>query len=145
MRYDYRKALMSDIKAYIRENGFENKGYYELYDLLWVEDSVTGNGSGSYTFNRCQAKEYLKGNLMIELEDALNEFGCGIDIIGNDFDTCKVSVGNGLFYLNREDCDLYGLSPVVDIWDKGAEWCDVVIRCNLLGECLDKVLTNKNF
>lgn len=144
MRYNYRRALMNDIEAYIRENGCDGMNHDDLYDLLWIEDSVTGNGSGSYTFNRCQAKEYLKGNLMTELEDALNEFGYKIDIIGADFDTCKVSVGNGAYYLTKDGCESWGLYPSVDIWDKGAEWCDVAIRCHLLGECLERVLTKKN-
>lgn len=28
----------------------------------------------------------------------------------------------------------------VNILDKGAEWCDVTIRCYLLGQCLDEVI-----
>ena len=28
----------------------------------------------------------------------------------------------------------------VNILDKGAEWCDVTIRCYLLGQCMDEVI-----
>jgi hypothetical protein len=38
-----------------------------------VEDSVTGNASGSYTFNRWTAKEYVADNMEL-LKDALDEF-----------------------------------------------------------------------
>ena len=30
--------------------------------------------------------------------------------------------------------------PDVNILEKGAEWCDVTIRCYLLGQCLDEVI-----
>ena len=68
--YDYREALKADIKQYIEDNGtwleLEDLDQYELYerlkDNLWTEDSVTGNGSGSYTFNRYEAKKNLEGN-----------------------------------------------------------------------------------
>lgn len=85
--YDYKEAVKEDVKEYIRENysadeiresletsaarsDFEEK----LNDNLWVEDSVTGNASGSYTFNTWQAEENLCHNMDL-LEEACNEFG----------------------------------------------------------------------
>ena len=32
----------------------------DIIDALWTDDSVTGNGSGSYTFNGLKAKENIK-------------------------------------------------------------------------------------
>ena len=46
----------------------------DLHDVLWTEDSVTGNGSGSYTFSRIMAELYLIGNSDL-YEQALEEFG----------------------------------------------------------------------
>ena len=43
--------------------------------MLWTEDSVTGNASGSYTFDREQAKEYVSDNMELAVE-ACREFGC---------------------------------------------------------------------
>lgn len=45
-----------------------------IYDDLWVSDGVTGNGSGSYTFNAYQADEHLQGNIKLAVE-AFVEFG----------------------------------------------------------------------
>lgn len=107
-KYDYRQAVMDDIREYISEHDIrvtsDNRDEIEseLRDTLWNDDSVTGNASGSYTFNTWQAEEYLCHNVDL-LQDACSEFGC---------------------------------EPRLD----SAEWCDVTIRCYLLGECLSSVL-----
>ena len=110
-RYDYYENVLADVKEFINERGIEsvteeNKDdlYEELYDDMFVSDSVTGNASGSYTFNTWKAEENLCHNMDL-LKEALEEFGCGID------------------YLER-----------------GAEACDVTIRCYLLSQCLSKAL-----
>lgn len=59
--YNYRREIKQDIKDYIRENNPE-MDFDSLYDTLWTEDSVTGNGSGSYTCNRYRAKEMVSDN-----------------------------------------------------------------------------------
>lgn len=46
----------------------------KLNDALWVDDSVTGNASGSYFFNRYEAEEAITHNLDIAIE-AFKEFG----------------------------------------------------------------------
>lgn len=78
--YNYKKAVKDDIKNYINEN--INLSDYEdldelqeyLQNTLWTEDSVTGNGSGSYTFDTYQAEENIAHNWDL-LQDALEEFG----------------------------------------------------------------------
>lgn len=78
--YDYREAITEDVKEWIKENidltewtedseGLEQ----QLNDDLWTEDSVTGNGSGSYTFNRVQASLYVLDNMDV-LQEAFDEF-----------------------------------------------------------------------
>lgn len=81
-RYDYLQAVIEDVKNEIINNydykneiyedrdGFEQK----LNEDLWICDSVTGNASGSYTFNAWQAEEYLCHNFDL-LFEALQEFG----------------------------------------------------------------------
>ena len=86
MAYDYREAMREDVKAWLADN-FE---YLEdsvddttdreavaefLNDMLWAEDSVTGNASGSYTFDRAQAKEYVDDNMELAVT-ACREFDC---------------------------------------------------------------------
>lgn len=71
--YDYRETIKEDIKTWIDENmeagevreRIENdrEGLVEeLNNDLWIADSVTGNASGSYTFNSYEAEENLCHN-----------------------------------------------------------------------------------
>lgn len=45
-----------------------------LSEELWTDDSVTGNGSGSYTFNTYQAEENLAHNWEL-MQEVADEFG----------------------------------------------------------------------
>lgn len=113
--YNYHESILSDILDYINEHyttkeiseklAERDDWEQELNDDLWIEDNVTGNASGSYTFSRYQAEENLAHNWDL-LADALAEFGFS------------------------------GCNPI----EKGAEWCDVTIRCYLLGESLSAAL-----
>lgn len=62
--YDYIEALVEDIKEYLEDNNINKNDVDEdkLNDKLFNEDAVTGNASGSYTFNTEQAKQNLIGN-----------------------------------------------------------------------------------
>ena len=112
--YDYLESIKEDVKEYIEENiSLEDYTKEELEeklnDDLFVEDSVTGNASGSYTFNANEAEQNLVGNFEL-LREALSEFG----------------------------------ESGVDVLEKGAEWCDVTIRCYLLGRAIAEVLEEYN-
>ena len=80
-KYDYLQAITDDVKTYIEENNInvtdDNRDDVaeQLYDSLWVDDTVTGNASGSYTFCRWTAEENLCHNLDL-LGEACEEFGC---------------------------------------------------------------------
>lgn len=105
-KYDYLSAVTEDVKNYISENvnmsDYENAEELKdkLQEELWTVDSVTGNGSGSYTFNAWTAEEHLCHNLDL-LEEANEEFGGDVDVLS-----------------------------------KGAEACDVTIRCYLLPQAI---------
>lgn len=112
MDYDYLESIKDDVRQYISDEGINVEDYEDqceleekLNDKLWFDDSVTGNGSGSYTFNTWQAEENLAHNLDL-LEEACDEFGC--------------DVGEAI--------------------KKGAEYCDVTIRCHLLRQAIHEVL-----
>ena len=103
-------AFKEDVLNYINENNIvvtsENRDEVEqdLNDTLFTCDDVTGNASGSYTFNTWTAEEYLCHNFGL-LEEALTDFGCDVNYLG-----------------------------------RGAEACDVTIRCYLLGQAISEVL-----
>ena len=84
MDYNYLQAVEDDVRQYINDNIYidEDTDLDELEEQLredlWTEDSVTGNASGSYTFNRYRAEEYLAHNLDL-LAEALEEFGGDFD------------------------------------------------------------------
>lgn len=62
-KYDYLTAVTADVTDYI--NGEIDLGQYEtadelkdeLNERLFVNDSVTGNASGSYTFSACRLRK----------------------------------------------------------------------------------------
>lgn len=103
MKYDYFETMKEDIREYLKNT--DERDFDVLYDDMFVDDSITGNASGSYTFSTWQAEENLTHNLDL-LKKALEEFG-----------------GN------------YG-----EALEKGSEYCDVTIRCYLLGQALQEVL-----
>ncbi len=88
-QYNYLESVTNDVRDYILENmeqlrqqfsSTEEEMFEKLQDILWTEDTVTGNGSGSYTFNSFQAGENLVGNFDI-LREAFDAF----DIDYGDF------------------------------------------------------------
>ena len=97
-KYNYLENVTADAKAAILENlndqSFTDREELEeiAYDKLWCDDSVTGNGSGSYTFSTWKAEENLCHN-MDELEDACNEFGQHIgEAVKQGAEYCDVTI-----------------------------------------------------
>lgn len=79
MCYNYLEAVRNDVAEYVN-NEINLSEFYtieeaeeRLQDVLWAYDPVTGNGSGSYTFNRYQAEQNLCGNWDLAAE-SMNEF-----------------------------------------------------------------------
>lgn len=97
--YNYLEAVTSDVLDYIKEeiNLDEWKGNREgleekLNDELWTVDSVTGNASGSYTFNTWEAEENLVHNWDL-LAEALDEFGQdGTDVLRQGAESMDVTI-----------------------------------------------------
>ena len=110
-KYNYLENVTADAKQVILENlndwSFSDREELEeiANDELWVDDSVTGNASGSYTFSTWQAEENLCHN-MDELEEACYELG----------------------------------QDIGEAVKQGAEYCDVTIRCYLLGQAISAAL-----
>ena len=113
----YLEMVQDDVRNWMEENKDWVEEYAEdrddleeaMNDALWVEDSVTGNASGSYTCNSYESREYVLDDIET-VKDALLEFGCTADEIGNRF-------------LNED-------------W----EWLDVTARCYILGQAISSVL-----
>ena len=93
MNYNYLEAMTEDIKDYIRNDAeldandlLYNRSDLEekLHDDLWVNDSVTGNASGSYFCNTYKSKECVLDNMDL-LKEMCQEFGTGAETIGQKF------------------------------------------------------------
>lgn len=82
--YDYEEDLKMDISYYLAGNNIvlNNYNYDKIYGDMFVDDGVTGNSSGSYTFNREEAKEYVLSNLKL-CKEACEEFGISSSEFGN--------------------------------------------------------------
>lgn len=96
--YNYLEAVTNDAKQAILENlkywDFSDRDELEekANDELWIDDAVTGNASGSYTFNTWKAEENLCHN-MDELEEACNEFGQDIgEAVKQGAEYCDVTI-----------------------------------------------------
>ena len=116
-KYNYMEKGTAAAKQAILENlnywKFSDREELEeiANDELWCDDSVTGNGSGSYTFNREAAKEYVtrSDDGMDTLRDAVCDF----------------------------DCEHEAFSAFLEgNW----EYCDVTIRCYLLGQAISAAI-----
>lgn len=79
--YNYFEAVKNDVMQAIEDNYNledyrDNRNELEetLNDDLWTDDSVTGNASGSYTFNTYEAEENLAHNWDL-LKECADSFG----------------------------------------------------------------------
>lgn len=96
-KYNYMEAMKEDIKSYINNeitlSDYLNREELEeeLYDILFVEDSVTGNGSGSYTFDTYKAEENICHNLDL-LADAMESFCCEENPAEKCAEWCDVTI-----------------------------------------------------
>lgn len=72
---EYQEEVKSDAMEAIKENLEYNDSWDswdEMYDSLFMDDSVTGNTSGSYYFNTAKAAEAVSG--IIFDDEAITEF-----------------------------------------------------------------------
>ena len=118
MEYNYLEHVKEDVKTAILDNytleeirdAFKSleardELYEKAYDVLFLDDSVTRNASGSYTCNAYQAEEYLCHNWDL--------------------------LGEALEYFGESESDALS---------RGAEFCDVTIRCYFLGSAIKEAL-----
>lgn len=89
MAYNYREHLKADVVDCL--DLFDVGGYDDVEEFaqkmeeeVWVMDSVTGNGSGSYTFSREDAKANVLANLDL-LHEAMEDFEITDEEVGKRF------------------------------------------------------------
>lgn len=88
--YNYLNAVTADVVDFIHDEindaDYENREALSefLNDELWVCDGVTGNASGSYTFNAYKAKEFVFAD-PDTVSEALREFCVDAETIAEKF------------------------------------------------------------
>lgn len=110
VKNDIKKYFMDEVKQALKDNQGLEEAREQLCESLWAEDSVTGNGSGSYTFNTLLAKDLVLEHLE-EVVDAYKELG---------YDPEK-ELGKVL---------------INDNWEEA----DVTARCANLNDAIDEIL-----
>ena len=97
MDYNYFESIKEDVKDYINNN-IDLKEYereeleQKLNDDLFVDDTVTGNRSGSYTFCTYEAEENLCHNMDL-LKDAADYFEQNLgDLVEQGAEVCDVTI-----------------------------------------------------
>ena len=116
--YNYKGQIRADVKEWIENNkeqieGLDRHDSYEVvYDSCWVDDSVTGNASGSYTFSSYEARQNF-------YEDTYSEEY--LEQMVDDGFADAMEVGKKIIASNYE-------------------WLDVSIRCWLLCDAVSDVL-----
>ena len=121
--YDYREAVKDDVLEYINnEINFEDFDTLEeleehLDEVLFTEDSVTGNASGSYTFSTYEAEENICHNVDL-LQEALSDFG-DTEALVMDFDAEKADVTIRCYLLG--ECIAAALEEIEDDFNEAHE------------------------
>lgn len=113
--YNYHDAIKSDILDHIRWNFTADEIAEKLFDRDEWEQTL---------YDELSICDSVTGN-------ASGSYYCNAwraeDAICHNWDTL------------RDALDAFGCADCNPI-EKGAEWCDVTIRCYLLGECLSDAL-----
>ena len=79
-------AITDEIREEIR-NGNREEVEERLNDECWIDDSITGNASGSYFFNRQKAMEKVVEEIDL-LVEAIKEFCIDSKEVGERFINC---------------------------------------------------------
>lgn len=127
MAYDYYANVKDDVLSYIndeiRPGEYWDRDGLEsfLNDELFCDDGVTGNGCGSYTRNRSQAKEYVLDNTDL-LKESIEGFDSKDKLIDwffdDDYESMDVTIrcyvlgsciNDALDEIEREQSDFYGV------------------------------------
>lgn len=87
MDYNYYENVLEDVKEALKET--DERDFQTLYDDFFIDDSITGNASGSYTFSTWQAEENLCHNMDL-LKEACEEFGSEPDL--ENPEACDVTI-----------------------------------------------------
>ena len=132
---DYMDQVRADAAEAVREGAAWSASWDEMLDELYIDDSVTGNGSGSYTFSGARALENVRGLLGdADFMDEAAGAGYGLEVFGRDPETLDVIAR--CLALGRVTGELEGLyeSERGAAEGEGGDELTVVVEYELGGE-----------
>ena len=111
--YNYFEAVKEDVKD--RLGDYDPRGEDEtleehqerLYNALWIDDGVTGNGSGSYTFNTAKAKEFVLAGID-QVAEACREFDVSFGELVEAGEWERLDVTARCYYLSQAIGEVVG-------------------------------------
>lgn len=90
--YNYKEQLRKDVKEILLIDGCydeyksDMENISDVIELIFCDDSITGNGSGSYTFSSYEARKNVLENLD-EIIEAYRNYGYSDkDLLDNIYD-----------------------------------------------------------
>ena len=152
-----KKAIEAGDYDYILEDGLDEYDLEQaLYDELFLDDSVTGNASGSYFFNAFKSREMVLNNAEDVLE-ALEAFGYSGEALNSYIKTSeKIEEYISGYVMELTSTELEYEINQLEV-EEDREWClmllddlnnisisfetiDVITRCYYLSEALNDYL-----
>lgn len=118
--YNYYEEVSKSIREYLENHWEKNKPIpfderITLHDEMFISDQVTGNASGSFTFNAHEAEECVHYNMEL-LREAVKEFGIdGDTLIDNMTSGEWMDVTIRCYVLGEVEGDVF------DEWNKRVE------------------------
>lgn len=152
MKNDIMEALKYDYAEILESTENKEDAYYQLEEIFFIKDSITGNASGSYYFNSYESRKHCY-EYFRDVFEALEEYGYKKEL--QRFKTFVGLVEEG--YLNIENMTLnydilneadddercYAFYALEEMEGLDFEALDVITRCYLLGSVLWDVLDKK--
>lgn len=149
IKYNIEEALKYDYKEVLENAEDKEDAYYQLEDIFFVDDAVTGNASGSYYFDAYKSRKHCY-NYFRDVYEALEEYGYKKEL--TNFKTFVGLVEEG--YLNIENMTLndeilnevdedercFAFYALEEIEELDFETLDVITRCYLLNKVLTDAL-----
>lgn len=124
--YDYHESVVDDVRELVKER--EEDGSWKLDWYIHEQD-------GKHYFNKVEASDDL-GNMAFSSDSVTGNASGSYTM--NTLIAERCLVGN--LDLLDEALDNFG-EDANKMWLSGPEWADVTIRCYLVDEAVDEVLT----
>lgn len=119
MKYDYIEHIVNDIALWVDENDYDfsdsyDENFDDLEQIFWIDDDITGNGSGAYFSKSVDAENALCHNWDLVAEMCED---WGTDALEMMEDPIKADVSVRCYLLRDAICNYLDRAEVLKIDD----------------------------